>query len=78
MIKKVAFELPNVQRISDSGWTGKNKELSSESRARPQGLHRQTAFPGGGGRGTGRHSGEGRHWRLLLSPSWSPVVRLPG
>lgn len=49
MIKKIAFQLCNTWRISDSGQTAKNKELSSGSRARPQVLDGRTALPGGGG-----------------------------
>lgn len=40
-IKKVAFGLPNMGRISDSGQTEKNKKLSSGSSSRPQALDRQ-------------------------------------
>lgn len=49
MIKKIAFQLCNTWRISDSGQTAKNKELSSGSRARPRVLDGRPALPGGGG-----------------------------
>lgn len=65
MTKNVAFKLPNMQRISDSGQAGENKEPSSGSRARPQALDRRTAFPGGEGRRTGRYLEKGQYWRLL-------------
>ena len=66
VIKEGAFKLPNIWRTSDSRQTGKNKELSSGSGARPQALDRQTAFPGSGDWGdhtsgdrrTGRPSGK--------------------
>lgn len=83
-IKKGAFKLPNIWRISDSRQTGKNKELSSGSGARPRALDRRTAFPGSGDWGdhtsgdrrTGRHSG--KRDSAAAPHSSAPAAGLPG